>query len=96
MPNEFTPLVLPQHPAGNVNSAPFRVTVLPQVSYGQTVPLAKCHLMGSPLAGMSPSLANPPAAVPQPTVTVQREGNRITLIRIECVCGQVIEMGCDY
>jgi hypothetical protein len=96
MPNEFTPLVLPQGPAGNANSAPFQVTVLPQVSSGHAVLLAKCHLSGNPLPGRSPSLANPPTAVPQPTVTVQRDGNRITLIRIECVCGQVIEMGCDY
>lgn len=96
MPNAFTPLIRPQHPADNANSAPFRVTVLPPETSGQTVTLAKCHLAGMPLAGRSPSLANKPAAVPQPTITVQREGNRITLIRIECVCGQVIEMGCDY
>ena len=31
-----------------------------------------------------------------PTVTLQREGDRITGIRVECSCGQVIELACSY
>ena len=32
----------------------------------------------------------------EPAVTLQRDGEKITAIRIECVCGQVIELGCEY
>jgi hypothetical protein len=31
-----------------------------------------------------------------PQVTLQREGDRVTAIRIECQCGQVIELTCSY
>ena len=31
-----------------------------------------------------------------PFVTLQREGDRVTGIRIECHCGQVIELTCSY
>ena len=32
----------------------------------------------------------------QPVVTLQREGERVTGIRVECACGQVIELACSY
>ena len=32
----------------------------------------------------------------QPTLTLQREGDKITGIRVECACGQVIELACSY
>ncbi len=32
----------------------------------------------------------------QPEITLQREGDRITQIRIQCGCGQIIELGCQY
>ena len=32
----------------------------------------------------------------KPVVTLQREGDRVTGIRIECVCGQIIELACSY
>ena len=31
-----------------------------------------------------------------PSISVQKEGERITGIRIECLCGQVIELACEY
>ena len=61
---------------------------------------------------VAPAAANPagfhpltaPSAAPakagcdaaKPTVTLQREGERITRIRIQCVCGQVIDLACEY
>lgn len=36
------------------------------------------------------------AAHGKPVVTLQREGDRVTGIRIECTCGQVIELACSY
>jgi hypothetical protein len=39
------------------------------------------------------SPANPPAA---PAITLQKDGDRVTHIRIECSCGQVVELECAY
>jgi len=32
----------------------------------------------------------------KPVITLQREGERVTGIRVECACGQVIELACSY
>ena len=32
----------------------------------------------------------------EPRVTLQRDGERVSSIRIQCSCGQVIELGCVY
>jgi len=32
----------------------------------------------------------------EPRVTLQRDGDRISAIRIQCSCGQVIELACAY
>ena len=37
-----------------------------------------------------------PVSGPPPQVTLQRDGERVTQIRIQCGCGQVIELDCEY
>jgi hypothetical protein len=32
----------------------------------------------------------------KPSVTLQRQGEVVSVIRIECGCGQVIELACGY
>jgi hypothetical protein len=32
----------------------------------------------------------------EPVLTLQRDGDKIIGIRIECVCGQVINLSCEY
>jgi hypothetical protein len=32
----------------------------------------------------------------EPQVLLQRDGDRITSIRIQCSCGQVMDLACDY
>lgn len=32
----------------------------------------------------------------EPRVSVQREGDRVTSIRVQCTCGQVMELACIY
>ena len=32
----------------------------------------------------------------EPHVTLQRDGDRISAIRIQCSCGQVVELACVY
>lgn len=45
--------------------------------------------------GVAPAAAiHTPAC--EPRVSVQQEGDRISAIRIQCVCGQVIELACVY
>ena len=36
------------------------------------------------------------AAAGEPKITLEREGNRIVRIRIQCCCGHVIELACNY
>lgn len=32
----------------------------------------------------------------EPSISFEREGSLITRIRLKCVCGQVLELACDY
>jgi hypothetical protein len=32
----------------------------------------------------------------EPRVTVQRDGGRITQLRVQCSCGQVLDLACVY
>jgi len=32
----------------------------------------------------------------EPRIAVQREGDRVTSIRVQCTCGQVMELACVY
>ena len=59
----------------------------------KVVPKGESGPSFSPL--QSPSSVHAHATA-KPVVTLQREGERITGIRIECVCGQVIELACSY
>ena len=41
-------------------------------------------------------VAPPAANCSKPAVTLQRNGDQVTSIRIQCGCGQVIELNCEY
>ncbi len=43
--------------------------------------------------GCAHDASNP---VGKPVVTLQRDGDRVTHIRVQCACGQVIELECAY
>jgi len=50
-----------------------------------------------PLKILSPTAAQPaPKPACEPAVTLQRDGDKITSIHIECSCGQVIDLACEY
>jgi hypothetical protein len=58
---------------------------------------AQFHLHGSASAqeaGAAADAAHGHAG--QPVVTLLREGDRVTRIRIHCACGQEIELDCVY
>lgn len=48
-----------------------------------------------PLKAGEPAGATPHPAG-EPKVTVERNGDCITKIKIQCSCGQVIELACSY
>ena len=63
----------------------------------KVVPMAEAGPGFTPLA--TSAFAHTHAAsmgTGKPVVTLQREGERVTGIRIECVCGQIIELACSY
>jgi hypothetical protein len=70
------------------SSQPVSLTVVPNVN--EPAPFSPLQMPGS----SHPH--SPTAAEQNPVVTLQREGERITGIRIECGCGQVIELACSY
>ena len=59
---------------------------------GRTAPGANGPgLTAAPAAQPSPAQNCPP-----PKVTLQRQGDVVSAIRIQCSCGQVIELSCVY
>ena len=42
------------------------------------------------------SIPPAPPAGGEPRVTLEREGDRVTRIKIQCCCGHSIELACDY
>ena len=58
---------------------------------GKTAPTAN----GRSTPALATPLA-PPQNCPPPKVTLQRQGDVVSGIRIQCGCGQVIELNCVY
>jgi hypothetical protein len=88
MEDAFVPLLLsPGKTKENAGSG-FRLKVMPQPAAG-----AACHAP-PPATPTHPPPAGHSSA--EPVVTVEKAGERITGIRIQCGCGQVIELACVY
>ena len=85
----FVPFGLSSLASAKPSGGVANLRVVPKDSAGptfsplQTSPGSHLHDPGSSGSG-------------QPTVTLQREGEKITGIRVECACGQVIELACSY
>jgi hypothetical protein len=67
----------------------FRVTVLNSGSEKQKVfhSLEPVRSPAAPLAGKK---------ICEPRVTVQRDNGRVTHLRVQCTCGQVLDLACVY
>jgi hypothetical protein len=59
----------------------------------------------APLPAPTPTPTTPTAATPPlsqnqqtagPSISVTRDGNRVTRIQVKCACGEVIELACTY
>ena len=74
-------------PAGAQSATEFKPFVSSSGPHGGS----KAVEVGIPAAALCQPAEGAPAKV-----TVQRDGERITQIRIECRCGEVIELACAY
>ena len=84
MSHPFVPFVT--SPISNGDMARFQLKVLAQAE-------AKAVFEPLPAAGKP---EQPAQACGQPSITLQRQGEVVSAIRIECGCGQVIELACAY
>lgn len=72
-------------------SREFRVTVIPQSSPAHNFqPLEQAAFHSTESNGLNGKKHG------EPRLTMQRDGDRITNIRIQCGCGQVMELACVY
>jgi hypothetical protein len=85
MSEPFVPFAKTRSKPGSAGDS-FRLTILPQAQ--QAAPF-------QPVA-TAPSPAGNQLSPKEPQVTLEREGDRITRIKIQCVCGQVLELDCAY
>ncbi len=85
MTDQFVPLVLPASPSGEAVFTSLNLKVLPQAA---TKPAFEALMAASPDQSRSPDVCA------QPTVTLQRNGDVVSAIRIQCGCGKVIELTC--
>lgn len=106
MPGNFVPIVAASpHSAGPQSKTSNKVNILTgfAASKMNAVPLASAAPRTSlppPCGASAPSFA---ALSPQggqnhgaPKITFQKDGDRITQIRVQCPCGQIIELNCVY
>jgi hypothetical protein len=86
MSDSFVPLVAT--PVSNGEASMIQLKVLPQ-GHAETKsvfePLPACGRAEPPAKPCGP-----------PSVKLQRQGEVVSSIRIECSCGQVIELACAY
>ncbi len=85
MSDSFVPFAKTRSKPGPAAES-FRLTILPQAQ--QAAPFQPATI-ALPSTG-----ANPGAKEPQ--VTIERDGDRITRIKIQCTCGQLLELNCAY
>jgi hypothetical protein len=89
----FVPLTAA--PGKHADGREFRVTVLPQA--GPTRPFHAMESVGAPTSGGGAAgRTQASGAGCEPVISVQRDGDRIASIRIQCACGQVIDLACLY
>ena len=68
----------------------FRVTVIPKSE--QTRLVQSMEAPAPPPSGPAPAGGKPG----EPRVTLQCDGDRVTNIRIQCTCGQIMDLACVY
>jgi hypothetical protein len=100
-PESFVPLTAAPAP-----SAPreFKVAILNGHNHaspgGQASGAGKSNgfqsLETRPAAALASSTGGAEKKIGEPRVTVQRDGDRVTHLRIQCTCGMTIDLACVY
>ena len=62
----------------------------------EVIARAQKAIVFRPLTQPPAHLAAPPNTHGEPSVTLERDGERVTRIKVQCSCGQVLELACDY
>jgi hypothetical protein len=83
--NAFVPLTHAAAPAPEHGD--FRVTVLSPADRAASF---------QPLGSLRTAGSNSTSANAEPRLTVDRDGDRISVIRLQCTCGQTHELACSY
>jgi hypothetical protein len=83
----FVPLVLPASSSKEPAFASLSLKVSPQ---------APATPVFEPLIAVSADQSRSSDVCSQPTVTLERKGDEVSGIRIQCGCGKVIELSCLY
>jgi hypothetical protein len=83
--NTFVPLTAT---APAIQSQEFRVGMSAQAGNAQSF-----RPLGEPAKGIS---SGTHGSTCEPRVTVQRVGDRVTAIQVQCGCGQIVELACVY
>jgi hypothetical protein len=86
----FVPLT-PTVPASSGERTDFQATVVSQPEQMQ-----KFRSIESSAADSAGSGAIPRGSNCEPRVTVQRDGDHVSGVRVQCSCGQVIDLACVY
>lgn len=95
MPSAFVPFL----PSGGKVAAPRPGAPSPVT--------ADSAAASSAFAALVPNATNSNAPAPnpsglghshpgKPTISLKKDGDRVTHIRVECACGQVVELECAY
>lgn len=92
MTQAFVPLV----PGALRAAEPSGSTRLKAVSSGPVQPLFQLATPASRLNDTNASATNGHTAHGEPKITLERQGEIVTHIRVQCGCGQVIELKCEY
>jgi hypothetical protein len=95
MSASFVPLIPGALPTSTPSMSPIRlkpVSLVPPVFEPTTPATLKAE---APAATAAPAPA-PHVQHGPPKVTLEKQGDMITHIRIECSCGQITELKCEY
>ena len=85
----FVPLVSAA-PNASSDGANFQATIVSHPDNAQKFQAAESSIPNSP----APAAARNSQC--EPRVNIQRDGDRVTGIHIQCSCGQVIDLACVY
>lgn len=97
MATNFVPLQPSGAAAGKPPSAP---PTLKPVVPAKELPAPPTPAAPAPPTGFSlftgPAGSTCTGGNGQPLITLKKDGERVVQIRVQCTCGQVIELACDY